>query len=78
MFISVGVVQVWAEAQFNGFDTIWYMTVGVNLCFALVISIIASKLSELVFQLLIDWIKRSFDRNFSSSMTREPTNIELE
>jgi hypothetical protein len=68
-FTSIGVVQIFTETNFEGFNITWYMTVGSSLCVSMMFNIFSTKLSELGNMFLI-LFTRCWDRSLKCSVKR--------
>ena len=59
--MAIGVVQIFTEASFEGFNMAWYMTVGSSLCLAMCLNMFSTKASE-TGKMMIVLFLRCWDR----------------
>jgi hypothetical protein len=69
--MSAGIIQMWQDSDFSGFDTFWFMNTGTTMAFALLISVFSTKLSELFSKLLVDILLRGYDRGWTWNMIKK-------
>ena len=73
-FVNISIIQIFSEANFQGFDTPWFMTVGSSLCFAMIMNIVSSKASETSI-LILNVFLRCIDRSCSWKMTKGKVKV---